>query len=72
MKHAGYPILWKSKLQPDIALLMTEAEHIEFSTSLRETIPELHLLRETSAVMKIKECSKTMQCAVFEDNNGAL
>ena len=63
---------WKSKLQTEIALSTTEAEHIALSKSLRETIPIVHFLREVSAVTDIADCSKTMKCTVFEDNNGAL
>ena len=44
-KHAGCPILWKSKLQTDIAFSTAEAEYIPLSMALRETIHMLHLLR---------------------------
>jgi len=72
IKYAGCPIIWKSKLQTEIALSITEAEYIALSTALREVIPIIHFLREVNAVMDIPECSKSMKCAVFEDNNGAL
>ena len=32
----------------------------------------MQLLREIGTVMKVPDCKKTMKCAVFEDNNGAL
>ena len=32
----------------------------------------MHLLRELGAAMNTPECSKSMKCTVFEDNNGAL
>lgn len=72
IKYANCPIIWKSKLQTEIALSTTEAEYIALSTALRETIPVIHFLREVSAVMEIPECNKSMKCTVFEDNNGAL
>ena len=72
IKHAGCPIIWKSKLQTEIALSTTEAECIALSTALREVMPIMHFLREVSAVMDIPECNKSMKCTVFEDNNGAL
>ena len=72
IKYAGCPIVWKLKLQTEIALSTTEAEHIALSTALREVIPIMHLLRELGTVMNTPECSKSMKYAVFEDNNGAL
>ena len=42
IKHAGFPIMWKSKLQTEIALSTTEAEHVALSTALRETMPIMH------------------------------
>lgn len=72
IKYAGCPIVWKSKLQTEIALSTTEAEYIALSTALRETIPIMHFLKEVSAVMSVADGGKTMKCAVFEDNNGAL
>ena len=32
----------------------------------------MHLLRELGAVIDMPECSKSMKCTVFKDNNGAL
>ena len=32
----------------------------------------MQLLRELGVVMNIPDCKKTMKCAVFKDNNGAL
>ena len=66
LKHASYPIFWKSKLEIGIALSTTYAENIALSTSSRETIPMMHLLREISAAMKIKECIKKMKCTVLK------
>ena len=72
IKHGGCPVTWKSKLQSEIALSTTEAECIALSTALRDTMSIMQLLRELGVVMNIPDYKKTMKCAVFEDNNGAL
>ena len=43
---AGCPLIWASKMQTLITLSSSEAEYIALSTSLRETIPLMELLRE--------------------------
>ena len=58
IKYAGFPIIWKSKLQIEIALLTTEAEYIALSIALRETILIMHFLREISTVMNIPKYNK--------------
>ena len=72
IKHAGCPIIWKSKVQTKIALSITEAECIALFIALREVIPIEYFLREKSAVIDIPECNKSMKYTVIEDNNGAL
>ena len=72
IKHASCPIIWKSKLQTEIALLTTEAEYVALSIALREVIPITHLLRELGATMDAPECSKSIKCVMFEDNNSTL
>ena len=73
IEYAGCPIVWVSKLQTLIALSSTEAEYISLSTSLRETIPIIELLREIrDQGFDIKSSKPTVHCKVFEDNSGAL
>ena len=43
---AGAPITWASKIQTIMALSITEAEYIALSTSLREVIPLMGMLKE--------------------------
>ena len=42
----GAPITWASKMQTITALSTTEAEYITLSTSLREVIPMMGMLKE--------------------------
>ena len=73
IKYAGCPIVWQSKLQTETALSTTEAEYIALSTSLREVISLMDLLKEAkehgipNVIVEPK-----IHCKVFEDNLGAL
>ena len=46
VRFAGAPITWASKMQTITALSTTEAEYIALSTSLREVIPLMGILKE--------------------------
>ncbi len=46
IRYAGCSIYWQSKLQTEIALSTAEAEYIELSQALRETLPMTSLLKE--------------------------
>jgi hypothetical protein len=48
------PILWKSKLQPLIALSTMEAEYITLSTALRSLLPVKEVLRTVTTALNIK------------------
>ena len=70
---AGAPITWASKIQTITALSTTEAEYIALSTSLREVIPLMGMLKEaTEQGLRVKFLPPKVHCTVFEDNSGAL
>ena len=69
--YNGCPIIWKSKLQTEIALSTTEAEYIALSQSTREIIPFRELLLELGLILKIPTPQSTLRCTIFEDNEGA-
>ena len=67
------PLLWVSKLQTEIALSMTEAEHIALSQSMQDFLPMKVLVQEVGRVFPIKGTTQVQSVStVFEDNNGAL
>ena len=73
IKFAGAPITWASKMQTITALSTTEAEYIALSTSLREVIPLMGMLKEaTEQGLCIAFLPPKIHCTVFEDNSGAL
>ena len=73
IRFAGAPITWSSKLQTITALSATEAEYITLSTSLREVIPLMGMLKEaTEQGLRVKFLPPKVHCTVFEDNSGAL
>ena len=73
IRFVGAPITWASKMQTITAMSTTEAEYIALSTSLREVIPLLGLLREAREHgLRVNELPPKVICTVFEDNSGAL
>jgi len=71
--YAGVPIVWHSKLQGEIALSTTEAEFYALSTSLRDCIPLIDLMKEFHREGFCPVASAPqVHCRVFEDNSGAL
>jgi Reverse transcriptase (RNA-dependent DNA polymerase) len=47
--YAGFPVVWCSRLQTEIALSSTEAEYIALSQSLRDVIPLMRLIQKLHA-----------------------
>ena len=73
IRFAGAPITRASKIQTITALSTTEAEYIALSTSLREVIPLMGMLKEASDQgIKIDNLPPKIHCTVFEDNSSAL
>ena len=69
----GCPILWKSQLQTEISLSTLEAEYSALSASMRTLLPLRSMLIEVIGGLNLpSQFKSTIQCRVFEDNNGAL
>jgi hypothetical protein len=67
------PVLWKSKLQTEIALSTMEAEYIALSTSCRDLFPLIDITNELCTALKVKMQTDTqMHIKIHEDNVGAL
>ena len=73
VRFAGAPITWASKMQTITALSTTETEHIAQSTSLREVIPLMGMLKKARENgLNVKDIPPQVHCTIFEDNSGAL
>ena len=67
------PVLWKSKLQTEIALSTMEAEYVALSTACRDLFPLIDITEELSTALNITAKSGTkMHIKIHEDNVGAL
>jgi len=63
-------LIWASKLQMEIALSATKAEHIALSQSMQELAPMCGLLQEARTALKLdfaKWCLATVQSTIFEE-----
>jgi hypothetical protein len=67
------PVLWKSKLQSEIALSTMEAEYVALSTSCRDLFPLIDITKELCETIKVDMNTDTkMHIKIHEDNVGAL
>jgi hypothetical protein len=70
---ANCPVIWKSKLQTEIALSTMEAEYVALSTSCKDLFPLLDLIRELASACGLPVKKNTnLHVKVHEDNVGAL
>jgi len=65
--------MWKSKMQPLIALSTTEEEYIALSSALREVIGIIHLLEELEQQgFHTHNVTPKITCKTFEDNMSCI
>ena len=71
--YGGCPLIWKSQLQTEIALLSTKSEYTGLSYALREAIPIMQTMKELQQRgFPIAKTQGKVYCRVFEDNSGAV
>ena len=69
----GCPILWKSKMQTEIALSTMEAEYVALSTACKDLFPIVAMVKELASAVGIQvEDVAKMHIKIHEDNVGAL
>eukprot|EP00804_Cyclotella_cryptica_P028871 CCRYP_008449-RA/>CCRYP_008449-RA protein AED:0.34 eAED:0.34 QI:0/0/0/0.5/1/1/2/0/327 len=69
----GCPVLWRSRLQTEIALSTMEAEYVALSTVCKDLLPVVAVIRELSAAVGLDSSfTSNIHCKVHEDNVGAL
>ena len=71
--YAGFPIIWDSKIQTQIALSDTEAEYMALSKSLWGFVPVIQVLNKTNSrsTLIISDYPK-VYCKAFKYKFGAL
>eukprot|EP00956_Cyclotella_meneghiniana_P031963 scaffold85834_cov44-Cyclotella_meneghiniana.AAC.4 len=69
----GCPVLWKSKLQTEIALSTMEAEYVAMSQACKDLFPVVNLIRDLSKTVGLPSDFKAkLHIKIHEDNVGAL
>jgi hypothetical protein len=66
------PVIWKSKLQTEIAVCTQEAEYIALSTAMRVLVPLRETLGELSNALRLPTTKESEISTVFEDNQAAI
>ena len=66
------PLVWKSKLQTEIALSTMESKYIALSTSMQELVFVKDLFEEVREIFGLPDEYRTAISRVFEDNQACL
>ena len=66
------PIIWKSKLQEQVALSTMVAEHIATSVAMRELLPMRRILKYICDNMSFEQPKESTVSTVWGDNSAAL
>jgi hypothetical protein len=70
---ANCPLLWKSKMQTEVALSTMEAEYVALSTSCRDLFPLIDITNELCALLQVDmQAEIQMPIKIHKDNIGAL
>ena len=72
IKVVKCPTCWVSKIQTEVALSKTEAEHIALSQSTRDLIPIKNLVECLNTFIKVNNKEITTYSILFKDNAGTL
>jgi hypothetical protein len=73
ISYRGCLVIWASKLQTEVVLLLTESKYVGLSKSLRIAIVMMNLLNEFKVFgIALPKTNPTVFCKLFEDNAGAI
>ena len=70
--YAGCPINWGNKMKAYIFLITTESDYIALSTSIRELIPFMSLMKENPGVFGLLTRDTVFCYTVWEDNESCI
>jgi len=69
----GCPVLWRSRLQTEMALSTMEVEYVALSMACKDLLPLVAVIRELSTAVGLDASfTSNIQCKIHEDNVGAL
>jgi hypothetical protein len=66
------PVIWRSKLQGEIALSTCEAKYIAASQGMRELVPLRQTLELLTKTMGVQRNNRSIISTIWEDNEAAL
>ena len=70
---ANSPVIWKSKLQTEIALSTMEAKYVALSSSCRNLFPLIDITKELSSTFDLQlQVNTNIHIKIHVDNVGAL
>jgi hypothetical protein len=70
---ANCPVIWKSKLQTEIALSTMDTEYVALSSSCHDLFPLIDITKELSSTFDLQlQVNANMHIKIHEDNVGAL
>jgi hypothetical protein len=70
---ANCPVLWKSKLQTEIALSTMEAKYVALISSCRNLFPLIDFTKELSSTFGLQlQVNANMHIKIHKDNFGTL
>ena len=70
--YSGFPIHWGKRIQAEISLSNTESDYIALSTSIRELIPFMSLMKENASLFGKLTRYPVFICTVWEDNESFI
>ena len=65
--YAGFPLIWASRMQTEIALSTAESEYIACSTAMRDVLSIMQTMEEIDKIFPIISIKPKIHCNVYED-----
>ena len=66
MIYDNYTIIWVSRIQIEISLIMKEVKYIDLSQSTREVLTFVSPMKEIGFILKLQGGAPTVLCSIFE------
>ena len=70
--YAGCPLVWASRMQTEISLPTAESEYVACSTTMRDVLSLMQLMREIDKMFPVNSPKPIVHCNVYEDNESCI